>query len=431
MKILINNRSECALRIVRAAKQLGHSTVGVYAKGDEHQLHLRDVDESVCIGDAPAKESYLNIDRVLSAARITQATAIHPGYGFLSESHIFAQAVQDAGLIWIGPPAESMRYIADKNAGRLLAQSYGMTTAIGSPPTKDILQLKRFAETIGFPVLLKAVHGGGGKGMRAIHHASSWDKMYHICAQEAHRAYNSDIFIVESYLHAPKHIEVQVLVTPDGTVHILGYRDCSVQYNHQKIVEESFFPEQHGIAVDTLVCQIKDMLSAIQYRGLGTMEYLFTNHTWHFIEMNMRMQVEHPVTECQTGHDLVRAHLRVSAGENVSMPPQTTCHAIECRINLRSFTHGTLVKELRLPGGCNVRVDTALYAGYTVTHHYDAMLAKIICYDVDRYNALQRMIVALSEVTLTGIDTNIDHLKAILHNPNFQTGTHHTQMLFD
>lgn len=429
MKILISNRGECALRIVRAAKQLGFSTVGVYAVGDEHQLHLRDVDESVCIGNAPSKESYLAIDRILTAAAITQATAIHPGYGFLSENATFAAAVENAHLVWIGPPASSMKELADKSIGRMLASHHGLNVSTGSPPLRDPDALKQYADTIGYPVLLKAANGGGGKGLRVVTDAGAWNDAYSICLQETQRAYNTDVFLLESYLKEPKHIEVQVLVSTDGIVHILGYRDCSLQYKHQKIIEESFFPAHHGINTRILEKNISSMLCSIGYRGLGTMEFLYTQGVWYFIEMNMRMQVEHPVTECQIGYDLIALQIQTACNKPLSLPTPSAYHAIECRINLMSFTQGARITELRLPGGCQVRTDTALYAGYTIPHHYDAMLAKIITYDHDRPSAIKRMYNALSEMVVEGVDHNIAQLKELLHDPLFIHLEHHTQML--
>lgn len=429
MKILISNRGECALRIIRAAKQLGHTTVAIYAKGDESQLHLQDADEAICIGNAPATESYLNIDRIITACKLTLSDAIHPGYGFLSESYRMATAAELAGIKWIGPTAMSMELLSDKSKGRQIAHQSGMSIIQGSSIFKDSQQLLKISNTIGYPVLLKAANGGGGKGLRIIHSAEQWNEMFALCQRETKQAYGTDDFIVEKYLHQPKHIEVQILSHADHT-YILGYRDCSLQKNHQKIIEESYFPSRHGFDTTAIEHQIRTMLHHIKYLGLGTLEFLVVDHHWHFIEMNTRMQVEHTVTECQSGIDLIQHQIQTGLGIPEPLPETTSAlHAIECRINLNSFKEGNVIKNLRWPGGFGVRIDSHLYTGYQIPPHYDSMLGKIICTDTTRAKAIARMRVALAETIIDGIDHNIDQLQSLLSDSLFSLGEHHTQTI--
>ncbi|HTI80890.1 MAG TPA: acetyl-CoA carboxylase biotin carboxylase subunit [Acetobacteraceae bacterium] len=429
-KILIANRGEIALRIQRACREMGIKTVAVHSTADAEAMHVRLADESVCIGPPPAKDSYLNIPAILSAAAITGAEAIHPGYGFLSENAGFAEMVEAHGLTFIGPSPAHIRMMGDKVAAKAAMAKLGVPLVPGSEgAVADVAKARKVADRIGYPVLIKASAGGGGRGMKVAREASELEDAFRIARTEARAAFNNDAVYIEKYLDHPRHIELQVLADGHGNVVHFGERDCSLQRRHQKLLEEAGSPALSTARRDQLGATATAALAKIGYRNAGTLEFLYQDGQFAFIEMNTRLQVEHPVTEMVCGVDLVREQIRIAAGAPLGYGQgdiRFTGHAIECRINAEdpaTFmpTPGR-VTAFHAPGGLGVRVDSALYAGYFVPPYYDSMVAKLIVHASTRLDAINRLRRALEEFAVVGIQTTIPLHQRIVDDPEFQQG---------
>ncbi|HTR21467.1 MAG TPA: acetyl-CoA carboxylase biotin carboxylase subunit [Gemmatimonadales bacterium] len=438
-KVLIANRGEIALRVIRACKELGVETVAVYSEADRECLHVRFADDDVCIGRAPSRESYLNIPRIIAAAEITGADAIHPGYGFLAENAEFAEIVKASGITFIGPTSLQIRQMGDKAAARALAQQQGVATIPGSPgPVESLEAAVPIAEQIGFPVIVKAAAGGGGKGMRVAASPDQFVQSYNLARQEALAAFGSDQVYIEKYLARPRHIEIQIMGDQQGKVMHLCERDCSVQRRHQKLIEEAPSPAVDQSLRDHIGGSAVRLAEAIHYVGAGTIEFLLDEDgSFYFMEMNTRIQVEHPVTEMCTSADLVKEQIRVAAGEPLSIVlhgSRLRGHAIECRVNAedpaRNFQPSPgLITAYHPPGGPGVRVDTHIYAGYTVPPYYDSLLAKVIVHGNDRTEALARMRQALDSFIIEGVTTTIPFLRRVMDHPDFIAGNVDTKFL--
>jgi len=437
-KILIANRGEIALRVIRACKELGVQTVAVYSEADRESLHVRFADDDVCIGPPPARESYLNIPRLIAAAEITGADAIHPGYGFLAENAEFAETCAASNIAFIGPTAEQIRVMGDKASARRAMQAVGVPIVPGSPgPVDDVDEALRFAVDIGFPVIIKASAGGGGKGMRVAADPDDFARAFQLARSEALSAFGNGDVYVEKYLARPRHIEFQIMGDSHGNVIHLGERDCSVQRRHQKLIEEApspaMTPELRQAMGDAAVRGAK----AINYVGAGTIEMLLNeDKSFYFMEMNTRIQVEHPVTEMLTGIDLVKEQIRVASGERLSVTqlPQLRGHVIECRVNAEDPARNFQPSPGRIdvfhpPGGPGVRLDTHVYTGYSVPPYYDSLLAKLICQGRDREEAIRRMQIALESFIVEGVTTTIPFLARVMHNADFQAGKVDTKFL--
>jgi len=430
-KIVIANRGEIALRILRACKELGIKTVAVHSTADRDLMHVRLADESVCIGPAPAADSYLSIPAIISAAEITDAVAIHPGYGFLAENANFAEQVEKSGFIFIGPRPDSIRQMGDKVAAIQAMRALRIPCVPGSsePIGDDDANALQMAREIGYPIIIKAAGGGGGRGMRVVNTESHLLNAIAMTRTEARAAFNNDKVYMEKYLQTPRHIEIQIIGDGQGNAIYLGERDCSIQRRHQKIIEEAPAPgitaEQREAIGERCAQACRDM----QYRGAGTFEFLYENKEFYFIEMNTRIQVEHPVTEMITGVDIVKEQIRIAAGQKISFAQsdiKIKGHAIECRINAedpKSFvpSPGTIT-HFHAPGGPGVRLDSHIYDSYKVPPYYDSLIAKVITYGEDREIALARMRNALDEMIIEGIKTNIPLHQDILRGNTFQKG---------
>ena len=421
-KVLIANRGEIALRILRACRELNIAVVAVHSTADAQAMHVRLADESVCIGPPKAADSYLNPLALLAAAEITGAEAIHPGYGFLSENADFAEMVEEHGFTFIGPSPEHIRLMGDKIVAKSTARELGIPTVPGSDgPVGSEAEAIELAHQIGFPVLIKAVAGGGGRGMTVVRHEDELGDAVRMSRNEARAAFGDDRVYVERFLDHPRHIEVQVVGDGKGRVVHLGERDCSLQRRHQKVVEEAPSPLLDDVQRERLGSIVTTALRKLNYRSLGTVEFLYQDGQFYFIEMNTRLQVEHPVTELITGIDLVREQIRLAAGEPLGFTQDDVRfngHAIEVRINAEDPrtllpTPGK-VKAFHAPGGPGVRMDSALYAGYTVPPFYDSLIAKLIVHDVDRRAAIRRLERCLEEVVIDGIPSSVPLLRAIL-----------------
>ena len=430
-KVVIANRGEIALRILRACKELGIKTVAVHSTADRDLKHVLLADETVCIGPAPSVKSYLNIPAIIAAAEVTGADAIHPGYGFLSENADFAEQVERSGFIFIGPTADVIRLMGDKVSAIKAMKKAGVPCVPGSdgPVGSDIAKNKEIAKRIGYPIIIKASGGGGGRGMRVVRSEDALDESIAMTKAEAKAAFNNDMVYMEKYLENPRHVEIQVLADTHGNAIYLAERDCSMQRRHQKVVEEAPAP---GITEEVrrdIGTRCANACIEIGYRGAGTFEFLYENGEFYFIEMNTRIQVEHPVTEMITGVDLVKEQLRIAAGLPISFKQEdikVKGHAMECRINAedpKTFLPSPgKVNHLHSPGGLGVRWDSHVYGGYTVPPHYDSMIAKLITYGDTRDVAIRRMQNALSETIIDGIKTNIPLHELILEDENFQKG---------
>ena len=430
-KVIIANRGEIALRILRACREIGIKTVAVHSEADRDQMHVRLADESVCIGPAPSTESYLNIPAIISAAEVTNAVGIHPGYGFLSENADFAERVESSGFVFIGPKADTIRLMGDKISAKETMRKVGVPCVpgsdgqLGEDPEENI----RLAKDIGFPVIVKAAGGGGGRGMRVVHSEGSLLNAISLTRTEAKTAFNNDTIYLEKFLDKPRHIEFQILADTHGNAIHLGERDCSMQRRHQKIIEEAPAPGITDRQRRRLGERVADACAKIGYRGAGTVEFLFENGKFYFIEMNTRVQVEHPVTEMITGIDIIREQLRIASGEKLGYQQRSiniVGHAIECRINAEdpvTFlpSPGTIT-HFHSPGGPGVRVDTHVYNGYRVPPYYDSMIGKLVAYGIDRESALNRMCGALSEIVIDGIKTNIPLHREIVTDSAFLEG---------
>jgi acetyl-CoA carboxylase biotin carboxylase subunit len=438
-KVLIANRGEIALRVIRACKELGIATVAVYSEADRECLHVRFADDDVCIGRPPSRDSYLNIPRLIAAAEITGADAIHPGYGFLAENAEFAEIVRTSGIAFIGPTPDQIRQMGDKAAARKLAQELEVPTVPGSPgPVDTPDDAMAIAEEIGYPVIIKAAAGGGGKGMRVAADADAFTQSYNLARQEALAAFGSDQVYIEKYLARPRHIEIQIMGDLHGKVIHLCERDCSIQRRHQKLIEEAPSPVLHQELRDAIGSAAVRLASAINYAGAGTIEFLLdADGSFYFMEMNTRIQVEHPVTEMCTNFDLVKEQIRVAAGEPLSLVlhgNRLRGHAIECRVNAedpaRNFQPSPgLITAYHPPGGPGVRVDTHIYDGYTVPPYYDSLLAKVIVQGNDRAEAIARMRQALDSFIIEGVTTTIPFLSRVMRHPDFVAGTVDTKFL--
>ena len=431
-KVLIANRGEIALRIHRACKEMGIHTVAVHSTADANAMHVRLADESVCIGPPPSGQSYLNMPAIIAAAEITGADAIHPGYGFLSENAGFADIVAAHGITFIGPRPEHIRLMGDKIAAKAAVRNLGVPVVPGSDgPIGDDASAKRLAADIGYPVLIKAAAGGGGRGMKVVRSAEEFGAALQQTRAEARLAFGDDSVYLEKYLSRPRHIEVQVLADGSGNVVHLGERDCSLQRRHQKILEEARSPALNEEQRNQLCERVVQAMHKLGYLGAGTVEFLYENGAFYFIEMNTRLQVEHPVTEMLTGIDLVREQIRVASGAPLGFRQADigfTGHAIECRINAenpQTFTPSPgRISDYHPPGGLGVRVDSALYTGYSVPPHYDSLIAKLVVHGQSRNECLMRLRRALEEYVIGGIETTIPLHLALTADPDFVNGAY-------
>ena len=437
-KVLVANRGEIALRVIRACRELGIQTVAVYSEADRESLHVRFADDDVCIGPAPARESYLKISRLIAAAEITGADAIHPGYGFLAENAEFAETCAASNITFIGPTADQIRVMGDKASARRAMQEVGVPIVPGTPgPVEDGDQALEFAREMGFPVIIKASAGGGGKGMRVATDADEFLRSFSLARSEALSAFGNGDVYVEKYLARPRHIEFQILGDTHGNVIHLGERDCSVQRRHQKLIEEAPSPVMTADLRARMGADAVRGAKAIDYVGAGTIEMLLDDDgSYFFMEMNTRIQVEHPVTEQITGIDLVKEQIRVAAGEPLSVLelPPLRGHVIECRINAEDPARGFQpspgrVEVFHPPGGPGVRLDSHVYAGYIVPPYYDSLIAKLIVQGRDREEAITRMHMALESFIIEGITTTAPFLAKVMMNERFRAGQVDTKWL--
>jgi acetyl-CoA carboxylase, biotin carboxylase subunit len=430
-KILIANRGEIALRILRACRELGIRTVAVHSEADTEAKYVKLADESVCIGPAPSGQSYLNVPRIIAAAEVTDAEAIHPGYGFLSENADFAERVESSGFVFIGPRPETIRLMGDKVSAKQAMLEAGVPCVPGSGGAlpDDPKEIVKIARQIGYPVIIKAAGGGGGRGMRVVHTEAALISAVTTTRTEAGAAFNNSTVYMEKYLENPRHVEIQVLADQQGNAIYLGERDCSMQRRHQKVIEEAPAPGIDRKLLEKVGMSCVAACKRIGYRGAGTFEFLYENGEFFFIEMNTRVQVEHPVTEMITGVDIVQEQIRVANDEPLRFKQkdiQLRGHAIECRINAEDpfkFTPSPgKILSWHTPGGPGIRVDSHVYAGYTVPPHYDSMIGKVIAYGDTREQAIRRLRIALSEMVVDGIKTNIPLHQEMLQDANFLKG---------
>jgi acetyl-CoA carboxylase biotin carboxylase subunit len=429
-KVLIANRGEIALRVHRACKEMGIATVAIHSTADSDAMHVRMADESVCVGPAPAAQSYLAIPNIIAACEITGAEAVHPGYGFLSENATFVQIVQDHGIAFIGPTAEHIRLMGDKITAKETMRALGVPCVPGSDgavPTLD--DARRVAAAIGFPVIVKATAGGGGRGMKLARRAEELEAAFQTARAEARGAFGDDEVYLEKYLAAPRHIEVQVFGDGRGRAVHLGERDCSLQRRHQKVFEEAPSPVIDAATRARIGATCAEAVARIDYAGAGTVEFLFENGAFYFIEMNTRLQVEHPVTEAIYDVDLVQEQIRVAAGLPMSFTQEElipTGHALECRINAESLPDFRpspgRISTYYAPGGLGVRMDSAIYGGYTIPPYYDSLIGKLIVHARNRELALSRLRRALSELIVDGVDTTTPLFHALLDEPDIAAG---------
>ncbi len=430
-KILIANRGEIALRVQRACCEMGIRTVVVHSTADTEAKYVKLADESVCIGPAPARESYLNMAAIISAAEVTDSEAIHPGYGFLSENADFAERVERSGFVFIGPRPENIRLMGDKVSAKQAMEKAGVPCVPGSEGAlpEDAKEIVRMARKVGYPVIIKASGGGGGRGMRVVHTEAALLNAVNMTRSEAQAAFGNPTVYMERYLENPRHIEIQILADSHKNAIYLGERDCSMQRRHQKIIEEAPAPELTEKQRVKIGERCAEACRKIGYRGAGTFEFLYEGGEFFFIEMNTRIQVEHPVTEMITGIDLVQEQIRVAAGEKLRLRQKDVVlrgHAVECRINAEDpykFTPSPgKITTYHPPGGPGIRVDSHVYAGYTVPPHYDSMVGKVIAYGATRDQAIRRMRIALSEMAVEGILTNLPLHRELLHDSRFLRG---------
>ena len=438
-KILIANRGEIAVRIIRACKEMNIKTVAIYSTADKDALHTRLADEAICIGPANSKDSYLNIKNIIEAANITKADSIHPGFGFLSENSRFAKICEESNIKFIGPKSDVIDLLGNKSNSKKLMKEEGIPVILGSNGSiKDLKEAATICKKIGYPVLLKAAAGGGGKGIRIVNSAKELEQNYNIVKQEAKNSFNDDEIYIEKYIKNPRHVEIQILADEHGNVVHLGERDCSIQRNHQKILEETpstIVDEKLRTKMGNAAIKAAKVAG---YTSCGTVEFLVdSDKNFYFMEMNTRIQVEHPITEMRTGIDLVKEQIRIAGGEKLKFKQKDIefkGHSLECRINAENPSKNFRpspgkINEINLPGGNGVRIDTAIYSGYTIPSNYDSMIAKIITLGSNRNEAISKMKRALEELVIDGIDTNRDFLLSIIKNPNFIRGNFDTSFI--
>ena len=436
-KVLIANRGEIALRLHRACREMGIRTVAVHSTADADAMHVRLADEAVCIGPPSAIESYLNIPTILAAAEITGSDGIHPGYGFLSENADFAQIVEEHGYTFIGPSEQHIKIMGDKIQAKKTVRELGIKVVPGSDGAiTDPEEARALADDMGYPVLIKAASGGGGRGMKVVHQASEIKTSLEAARTECKAAFNDDAVYIEKYLKNPRHIEVQIMGDGTGKVIHLGERDCSLQRRNQKVLEEAPSPALNAATRTNIGQVVVDALSKIKYTSLGTVEFLYEEGEFYFIEMNTRLQVEHPVTEAITGIDLVREQIRIAAGAPLSFDQKDirfSGHAIECRINAehpKTFVPSPgQVGDFHAPGGLGVRVDSGLYAGYRIPPYYDSLIAKLVVHGATRNDCLMRLNRALGEFVIDGIEVNIPLHRDLIQQQNFIDGDYHIHWL--
>ena len=428
-KILIANRGEIALRILRACRELNIKTVAIHSEADESAMHVRMADESVCVGPASAQSSYLNIPAIITAATITNVDAIHPGYGFLSENQRFAEIIEEHNIKFIGPNSQHIKMMGNKISARKIMKDNNVPIVPGLNDISDKNKIKQFIDRTELPIIIKAASGGGGKGMRIIKDYSELDKSINAAKLEAKKSFNDDTVYIEKFLTSPKHIEIQILSDAHGNVVTLGERDCSIQRKHQKLIEESPSTILTQKERDQISELCRKAILSFGYEGVGTFEFLYENHNFYFMEMNTRLQVEHPVTEMITHTDLVKQQILVASGQKLNFSQDDVKiqgHSIECRINAEhpeTFipSPGT-VTQYHQPGGLGVRVDSAVYQEYSIPPHYDSMIAKLITYGDTREDSIQKMKRALEEYVIIGIDTNIQLHQKIIKSDEFISG---------
>lgn len=438
-KLLIANRGEIAVRIIRACREMGIASVAVYSEADKESLHVQLADEAVCIGPAPSSKSYLNMERIISAALVTGADAIHPGFGFLSENAAFVECCEKCGITFVGPPSSVIRSMGNKQEARNTMIKANVPVIPGTETSVyDGETGKKLAKEIGYPVMIKAALGGGGKGMRTAFSPEEFLRAFQTAQKEAIASFGDGTMYIEHFVENPRHIEFQILADKEGNVVHLGERDCSVQRNHQKMIEESPSPAVPKALREKMGEAAVKAAKAAHYENAGTIEFLLEkNGSFYFMEMNTRIQVEHPVTECVTGLDLIKEQIKIASGQKLSVTQEEIKiqgHAIECRINAENPKMGFrpspgTISELHLPGGQGVRVDTDIYSGCMVSPYYDSMLVKLIVHGKDRQEAIAKMISALGEVWIEGIDTNVDYQFEILHHPDYQSGNFDIEFL--
>ncbi|TVR48190.1 MAG: acetyl-CoA carboxylase biotin carboxylase subunit [Rhodobacteraceae bacterium] len=436
-KILIANRGEIALRVIRACREMGIASVAVHSTADSDAMHVRMADEAICIGPATSSQSYLHVPAIISACEISGADAIHPGYGFLSENAAFVQVVEDHGITFIGPSAEHIRLMGDKITAKETMKALGVPCVPGSDGgVPDLETARTVAGEIGYPVIVKATAGGGGRGMKLARSAAEIDSAFRTARTEAKAAFGNDEVYIEKYLGAPRHIEIQVFGDGKGRAVHLAERDCSLQRRHQKVLEEAPSPALDAEIRARIGQTCAEAVARIGYRGAGTIEFLYENGEFYFIEMNTRLQVEHPVTEGIFGVDLVREQIRVAAGQPLSFTQEELVlngHSIEVRINAERLPQFTpcpgLVQTYHAPGGLGVRMDSALYSGYRVPPYYDSLIAKLIVQGRDRPEALARLNRALGELIIDGVDSSVPLFHALLSEPDIQTGNYNIHWL--
>lgn len=431
-KILIANRGEIAVRIIRACREMGIETVAVYSEADRDALHAKLADEAVCIGPAPSSESYLSMDRIISATIVTGADAIHPGFGFLSENSKFAELCEQCSITFIGPGSDVIARLGNKQEARNTMIAAGVPVISGSTePIYDVQAGAKAAEEIGYPVIVKAALGGGGKGMRVANTPEEFEQSFQTAQKETQMAFGDDMMYIEHFVRRPRHIEFQILADSYGNVIHLGERDCSIQRSHQKMIEESPSVALSGELREKMGEAAVKAAKAAGYVNAGTIEFLLEkNNNFYFMEMNTRIQVEHPVTEWVTGIDLVKEQIRIASGKKLSYRQEDvhlSGHAIECRINAENPGKGFrpspgTITDMYLPGGKGIRIDSAIYSGYTIPPYYDSMVAKLIVWAKNRKEAIAKMQSALGEVIIEGIDTNVDYQYEILHHPEYLAG---------
>lgn len=438
-KLLIANRGEIAVRIIRACREMGIKTVAVYSQADADALHTQLADESICIGKAEAKDSYLNMERILSATIASGADAIHPGFGFLSENSKFAALCEKCNIAFIGPSARTIEETGNKSEARNAMVRAGVPVIPGTKePIFTAEAGRKFADEIGYPVMIKAALGGGGKGMRVVQNSTDFEKNFQNAQREAENGFGDNSMYIEKYIEHPKHIEFQILADNEGNTIHLGERDCSVQRRHQKMIEESPCIALDEDLREQMGAMAVRAAKAVGYRNAGTVEFLLDSHRqFYFMEINTRIQVEHGVTELVTGIDLVKEQIRIAAGEKLGLRQSDihlTGHAMEVRINAenpdKNFAPcpGT-IQEMHIPGGNGVRIDTAVYPGYIIPPYYDSMIMKVMVYDKDRESALKKMRSTLGEVIIEGVTTNLDFQYEILKNKEFESGAVHTDFI--